>query len=211
MAGEATASAVRIFEVLDEPIAIVDRPGAVALPALRGRVEFDRVTFAYQQPASPVAAHGADASRQQARAALQDVSFVAEPDQVIALIGPTGSGKSTIINLIPRFYDATSGAVRVDGIDVRDATLKSLRSQICIVLQESILFSMSIRDNIAYGRADATDGEIVAAAVAARAHDFIMAFPDGYDTIVGEKGVTLSRSEERRVGKECRSRWSPYH
>ena len=199
MAGEATASAVRMFEVIDEPIAIADRPGAGALPALRGRVEFDRVTFAYRRPASPVAAPGADVSHQQARAALQDVSFVAEPDQVIALIGPTGSGKSTIINLIPRFYDVTSGAVRVDGIDVRDATLGSLRSQIGIVLQESILFSTSIRDNIAYGRMDATGNEIAAAATAARAHDFIVSFPDGYDTIVGEKGVTLSGGQRQRV------------
>lgn len=198
MLGEASASAVRIFEVLDEPIAIADPVNAIVLPALRGRVEFDRVTFAYQRPASPVA-DSDDGAHDKVHAALQDVSFVAEPDQVIALIGPTGSGKSTIINLVPRFYDVTSGAVRVDGVDVRRAALKSLRSQIGIVLQESILFSMSIRDNIAYGRDDATEAEIVAAATAARAHDFIMGFPDGYATIVGEKGVTLSGGQRQRV------------
>ena len=199
MLGEATASTVRIFEVLDEPIAIADARGAIALPPLRGRVEFDHVTFAYRRPPSPVGVPQDERSHDKVRAALQDVSFVAEPDQVVALIGPTGSGKSTIINLIPRFYDVTSGAVRVDGIDVRQATLKSLRSQIGIVLQESILFSMSIRDNIAYGRVDATEEELIAAALAARAHDFIMAFPDGYATIVGEKGVTLSGGQRQRV------------
>ncbi|HLF29214.1 MAG TPA: ABC transporter ATP-binding protein [Anaerolineae bacterium] len=197
MLGEAVASAVRIFEVLDTPIAIADRPGAIGLPPLQGRVEFDRVTFAYQQPAQPDALDGEHHAT--VRAALREVSFVAEPDQVVALIGPTGSGKSTIINLIPRFYDVTSGAVRVDGVDVREVNLQSLRSQIGIVLQESILFSMSIRENIAFGRPDVTEAEVAAAAQAARAHDFIAAFPAGYDTIVGEKGVTLSGGQRQRV------------
>ena len=199
MLGEAAASAVRIYEVLDEPIAIGDRPGAVRLPAARARVEFDRVTFAYHRPLSSSAASRAEGGHDHVRAALQEVSFAAEPGQVVALIGPTGSGKSTIINLIPRFYDVTSGAVRVDGLDVRDVTLQSLRSQIGIVLQESILFSLSIRDNIAYGRAEATLAEVEAAARAARAHEFIMSFPGGYDTVVGEKGVTLSGGQRQRV------------
>ncbi len=199
MLGEATASAVRIFEVLDESIAIADPPDAIALPPLRGRVEFDHVTFAYRRPPPPAGTPQDGRGHDKVRSALQDVSFVAEPDQVVALIGPTGSGKSTIINLIPRFYDVTSGAVRVDGVDVRRATLKSLRSQIGIVLQESILFSMSIRDNITYGRAGASEEDAIAAARAARAHDFIMAFPVGYDTVVGEKGVTLSGGQRQRV------------
>ncbi|HEY4690538.1 MAG TPA: ABC transporter ATP-binding protein [Anaerolineae bacterium] len=198
MLGEATASAVRIFEVLDTPIAIADPPGAISLPPLRGRVEFDRVTFAYHRPAQTGPLHDGE-SHATVRAALQDVSFVAEPDQVVALIGPTGSGKSTIINLIPRFYDVTSGAVLVDGIDVRRCALKSLRSQIGIVLQESVLFSMSIRDNIAFGRPDAPPDAIIAAAQAARAHEFILSFPNGYDTVVGEKGVTLSGGQRQRV------------
>ena len=198
MLGEAAASAVRIFEVLDTPIAIADPPGAVVLPPLCGRVEFERVTFAYEQPAQAAPRQG-EGSHATARAALRDVSFVAEPDQVVALIGPTGSGKSTIINLIPRFYDVTSGAVRIDGVDVRRCALESLRAQIGIVLQESILFSLTIRDNIAFGRPAATEADVVVAARAARAHDFITAFPDGYDTLVGEKGVTLSGGQRQRV------------
>ena len=196
--GEAMASAIRVFEVLDEPMAIADAPGAMALPPLRGRVEFDHVTLAHRRLPLPLNANAAT-TYDTVRAALQDVSFVAEPGQVVALIGPTGSGKSTIINLIPRFYDVTSGAVRVDGIDVRHAALKSLRSQIGIVLQESVLFSLSIRDNIAFGRPTASWEDVTAAARAARAHDFIMSFPDGYDTLVGEKGVTLSGGQRQRV------------
>ena len=130
---------------------------------------------------------------------LKDVSFVAEPGQTIALLGATGSGKSTIINLIPRFYDVTRGRVTVDGWDVRDVTLDSLRSQIGIVLQETTLFSGTIRENIAYGRPDATEEEIVAAARAAEAHDFITAFDEGYETPVGERGVTLSGGQKQRI------------
>jgi len=130
---------------------------------------------------------------------LKDVSFVAEPGQTIALLGATGSGKSTIINLIPRFYDVTRGRVTVDGWDVRDVTLDSLRSQIGIVLQETTLFSGTIRENIAYGRPEATEEEIVAAARAAEAHDFITAFDEGYETPVGERGVTLSGGQKQRI------------
>src|SRR5262249_19812641 len=130
---------------------------------------------------------------------LSNVSFEAQPGQTIALLGATGSGKTTIINLIPRFYDASSGAVVIDGKDVRDVMLDSLRSQIGIVLQETNLFSGTIRDNIAFGRTDATMEEVIAAAQAASAHDFIMSFPQGYDTPVGERGTTLSGGQKQRV------------
>src|SRR5690606_28757458 len=130
---------------------------------------------------------------------LSHVSFKAEPGQTIALLGATGSGKTTIINLIPRFYDVSEGAVLIDGYDVRDVTLDSLRSQIGIVLQETNLFSGTIRDNIAYGRPDATMDEVLAAAKAAAAHDFIVEFPEGYDTPVGERGSTLSGGQKQRI------------
>jgi ATP-binding cassette subfamily B protein len=201
VAGEASASATRIFELLDQQSAIADPPDAIDLPPLQGRVEFEHVTFAYQRPEALLHIGESEPHPRddRARAALRDVSFVAAPDQVVALIGLTGSGKSTIINLIPRFYDVTTGAVRVDGFDVRQVRLKSLRSQIGIVLQESILFSMSIRENISYGRPDASLDEVIAAARAARAHDFIASFPDGYATLVGEKGITLSGGQRQRV------------
>jgi ATP-binding cassette subfamily B protein len=130
---------------------------------------------------------------------LQDVDFVAQPGQMVALLGATGSGKSTVVALIPRFYDVTEGRVTVDGFDVRDVTQDSLRQQIGIVFQETTLFSGSIRENIAFGRPDAQEEEIVAAARAAEAHDFIMAFPEGYDTPVGERGVTLSGGQKQRI------------
>lgn len=130
---------------------------------------------------------------------LEDVSFTAEPGQVIALLGATGSGKSTIINLIPRFYDVTRGTVQIDGVDVRDVTLDSLRSQIGMVMQETTLFKGTIRDNIAYGRPEATMDEVIAAAMAAEAGDFVAEFAEGYDTEVGERGVTLSGGQKQRV------------
>ncbi|MCZ7575057.1 MAG: ABC transporter ATP-binding protein/permease [Ardenticatenaceae bacterium] len=181
---QANTSAGRIFEILDATNEVVDRPGAVALGEIQGRVEFRDVTFRYYQSGEPI---------------LKDVSFVAEPGQSVALLGATGSGKTTIINLIPRFYDASEGAVLIDGIDVRDVTIESLRRQIGIVLQETTLFSGTIRDNIAFGRTDATMDEIIAAARAARAHDFIMSFPEGYDTPVGERGTTLSGGQKQRI------------
>jgi ATP-binding cassette, subfamily B, multidrug efflux pump len=181
---QASASASRIFEILDARSDIVEKPGALALPAIQGRVEFKDVTFRYFSSGAAV---------------LSNVSFVTEPGQTIALLGATGSGKSTIINLIPRFYDASSGTVLIDGHDVRDVTIDSLRSQIGIVLQETNLFSGSIRDNIAFGRPDATLDQIQAAARAASAHDFIMSFPQGYDTPVGERGTTLSGGQKQRI------------
>ena len=163
---------------------MTNKPDAIELPAIQGRVEFKNVTFRYFGSGDPV---------------LNDVSFETKPGQVIALLGSTGSGKTTIINLIPRFYDASEGAVLIDGHDVRDVTLDSLRSQIGIVLQETNLFSGTIRDNIAFGRPEASDDDVTAAARAAAAHDFIMGFPEGYDTPVGERGTTLSGGQKQRI------------
>jgi len=181
---QAGAGAERIFEILDAEVEVKDKPGAVELPAIEGRVVFENVTFRYFGDQDPV---------------LKDVSFAAEPGQTVALFGATGSGKSTVINLIPRFYDVTEGRVTLDGYDVRDVTLDSLRRQIGIVLQETVLFGGTIRENIAYGRPDASEEEIVEAARAAEADDFITSFPDGYDTAVGERGVTLSGGQKQRV------------
>ena len=180
----AIASGGRIFEILDTKVAIVDQPGAVDLKPLRGEVAFEQVTFGY-----------AGAKRD----ALTDLSFTAQPGQTIALLGPTGSGKSTIINLLPRFYDVNAGRITIDGRDIRELSLMSLRSQIGTVLQETFLFSVSVRENIAYGRRDATLEQVIAAAKAARAHDFIMRLPDGYDTTLGERGVNLSGGQKQRL------------
>ncbi|MCU0494651.1 MAG: ABC transporter ATP-binding protein/permease [Chloroflexaceae bacterium] len=177
-------SADRVFEVLDARNDIADKPGAKELPQVQGRVAFEDVSFRYI---------GGDHN------VLDHVSFVAEPGQTVAIMGKTGSGKSSIINLIPRFYDVTGGRVTLDGVDVRDVTLDSLRSQIGIVLQDTTLFSGSIRDNIAYGRPDASDAEVEAAAKAAQAHPFISEFPDGYGTVVGERGVGLSGGQRQRI------------
>jgi ATP-binding cassette subfamily B multidrug efflux pump len=182
--GEAAAGAQRIFEVLDTEPEIKSGPEAIHLAALRGEVEFQGVSLKYQDEITP---------------SLSDISLSIEPNQIVALIGPTGSGKTSLVNLIPRFYDVTHGRVTVDGIDVRNAELVSLRSQIGIVLQTSLLFSDSIRANIAYGRPEASDDEVFAAAKAAQAHEFIEGFPNGYDTVVGERGVTLSGGQRQRV------------
>ena len=180
----AGASALRVFDILDAPLEVRDAPDAVPLPPVTGRVEFHSVCFRYP---------GTD------RDILQDVSFVAEPGQTVAILGTTGSGKSTLVNLIPRFYDVTDGCVSIDGHNVRAVTLASLRSQIGIVLQEALLFSGPVRDNIAYGRPDATQEEIEAAARAAQADEFIRALPEGYDTVVGERGVGLSGGQRQRI------------
>ncbi len=182
--GQAAASAERIFEILDARSDITDKPDAIELPAVQGAVKFEDVTFRYFGGGAPV---------------LNKVSFEAEPGETIALLGATGSGKSTIINLLPRFYDPTEGRITIDGYDLRDITLDSLRRQIGIVLQETTLFSGSIRDNIAFGKPEASDEEIHAAAKAAQAHDFILSFPDGYNTHVGERGTTLSGGQKQRV------------
>ena len=181
---QASASAKRIFEILDAKSDVTDKPGAQPLPPIQGQVEFHDVTFRYFGGGEPV---------------LKDVSFTAEPGQTVALLGATGSGKSTIINLIPRFYDVSSGAVLIDGHDIRDVCLDSLRSQIGIVLQDTTLFTGTIRDNIAFGRPQASLDEVIAVAKAASAHDFIMSSPQGYDTPVGERGTTLSGGQKQRV------------
>src|SRR5512138_2292101 len=182
--GQAAASAERIFEILDAKSDIVDKPEAITLPEVKGNVKFENVTFRYFSGGEPV---------------LDNVSFEARPGQAIALLGATGSGKTTIINLLPRFYDPSEGRITIDGYDLRDISLDSLRSQIGIVLQETTLFSGTIRENIAFGRPDATLAEIQAAAKAAAAHDFIMSFPEGYETHVGERGTTLSAGQKQRV------------
>lgn len=181
----AQASAVRIQEVLESAPEVPNRPDAITDLQPRGRVAFDDVTFSYNGDArAPV---------------LRDISFVAEPGQTVAVLGATGSGKSSLVHLIPRFYDVTAGAVTVDGIDVRELDTTALRRHIGVALQESVLFSGTIRDNIRYGRPDATDAQVVAAAKAAQAHDFIMSFPDGYDTVLGQRGVNVSGGQKQRI------------
>jgi len=180
----AGASAQRVFDVLDAPLDVKDASDASILLPISCRVDFDDVSFRY--PGSE-------------RDILAGLSFTARPGQTVAVLGTTGSGKSTLINLIPRFYDVTRGAVRLDGNDVRDVTLSSLRSQIGIVLQETRLFSGSVRDNVAFGRPQATDEEVVAAAEAAQAHEFIMGLSDGYDTVIGERGIGLSGGQRQRI------------
>ena len=180
----ASVSAERIFEVLDAPNEVMDKPDAKTLPPVEGQVKFEAVRFKYVGQSNYV---------------LDGVSFTAEPGQTVAILGSTGSGKSTIINLIPRFYDASEGQVLIDGHDVRDVTLDSLRDKIGIVLQETTLFTGTIRDNIAYGRPEATDEEVESAAKAAQAHPFILEQPQGYQTRVGERGVGLSGGQRQRV------------
>jgi ATP-binding cassette subfamily B protein len=181
---QAAASSTRIFEILDAKNDVADKSGAVTLPSIQGQVAFKDVTFRYFGGSEPI---------------LKNVSFEARPGQTIALLGATGSGKTTIINLIPRFYDVSEGSVLIDGHDVRDVKIDSLRSQIGIVLQETNLFTGTIRENIAFGRPEATMDEVVEAAMAAAAHDFIMSFPEGYDTPVGERGTTLSGGQKQRI------------
>ncbi|MBI3739731.1 MAG: ABC transporter ATP-binding protein [Chloroflexi bacterium] len=182
--GQAAASATRIFEILDAKSDVTDKANAIDLPQVEGNINFENVSFRYVGGGAPV---------------LDKVNFEAKPGQTIALLGATGSGKTSIINLLPRFYDPTEGRITIDGHDLRDVKLESLRAQIGIVLQETTLFSGTIRDNIAFGKPEATDDEIFAAAKAAAAHDFILSFPEGYDTPVGERGTTLSGGQKQRV------------
>ena len=180
---KAAVSYERIQEVLGVESAIRDLPGAQPAPALRGAIEFDRVTFGYEDDVH----------------VLKDVSLSIEPGQVAAIVGPSGMGKSTIAGLVPRFFDPVSGAVKIDGTDIRQFTLKSLRDQISFVLQDSLLFRGTIWENIAYGRPDAEPEDTIRAAQLANAHDFIMGLPHGYGTMVGERGTTLSGGQRRRV------------
>jgi ATP-binding cassette subfamily B protein len=179
----ASSSGERIFEILDARSEVRDAPGAPPLGAVHGRVVFEDVSLAYF-------------GRERV---LAGISFEAEPGQVIALVGTTGSGKTSVVNLIPRFYDPTGGRILVDGTDIRGVTLASLRAQVGIVLQDTTLFATTVRENLRFGRPAASEHEVVAAAKAAQAHDFITAMPEGYDTVVGEKGDTLSGGQKQRV------------
>jgi ABC-type multidrug transport system fused ATPase/permease subunit len=181
-AQRATASGERIFEVLDEEVEIDERPDARALPAGPGRIRFDGVVFGYG--GEPV---------------LDGIDLDCEPGRTVALIGHTGSGKTTLASLVPRFYDVTGGRVLVDGADVRDLELSSLRREIAIVAQDPFLFSATVRENIAFGAAWATDADVERAASLAQAHDFIADLPNGYDTVVGERGITLSGGQRQRI------------
>jgi ATP-binding cassette subfamily B protein len=183
LAATAGASAGRVFEIIDTPNEVFEKPDARIVEPVHGEVIFEEVGFAYQA----------------GRTILSQISFRVKPGQTFALMGPTGAGKSTITNLIPRFYDATEGRILVDGLDIRDWKLSELRRNVGIVLQDSFLFSSNIADNIAYGKPDSVREEIIAAAKAARAHQFIDNFPEGYDTIVGERGVTLSGGQKQRI------------
>lgn len=181
----AEASAERIATLLDSQPDLLTPAAAPALPASGGRLAFEHVTFSYDSDGrDPV---------------LKNISFVAEPGQTVALLGATGAGKSTLVNLIPRFYDVSGGRVTLDGVDVRDLDEAALREAVGIALQESILFTGTIRDNIRYGRPDASDDEVIAAATLAQAHDFISRFPDGYDSVVGQRGVNLSGGQKQRL------------
>jgi ATP-binding cassette subfamily B protein len=196
MGQRASASAARIYEILDEHPTIVDNPGAVELMDSAGDVVFDNVTFAYAADSLMSKPDGEESVR---RDVLTHLNLHLQPGETVAMVGRTGSGKSTLARLLPRFYDVTEGAVRVDGHDVRDLTLTSLRSNIGVVLDEPFLFSVSIRDNISYGRPDATLDEIKAAAEAAGAAGFIGRLPENYDTVVGERGYTLSGGQRQRI------------
>jgi len=184
MAAAAEASAGRIKNVLTNQPEIQDRPDAAMLSDFSGKIAFEDVTFSYNGNGDP---------------ALKNISFVAEPGQTVAILGATGSGKSSLVNLIPRFYDVTEGRITVDGVDIREITQDSLLGQIGVALQESVLFSGTIRDNIRYGRPEASDEEVVAAAKAAQAHEFIMEMPDGYDSPVEQRGANLSGGQKQRI------------
>lgn len=179
---EGLAAAVRTFELLDSKAEIVDKPGAIKLPAIKEKIEFKNVSFKYEE-----------------ETVLKDINLKVKVGEIIAIVGTSGAGKSTLANLIPRFYDASLGAIRIDGIDVRDVTLKSLRDQIAMVTQEIILFNDTIKHNISYGSLEKSDQEIIAAAKAAYAHEFILENPEGYDAIIGERGVKLSGGQKQRI------------
>ena len=181
---EASAGAERIIELLDQRPSVTEREDALELNRARGTVEFDSVSFRFPGAKRP---------------ALKDVSFRVQPGETLALVGPSGAGKSTVVKLLLRFYDPGSGNVRIDGYDLRDLTLRSLRERVAVLLQEGFIFDGTVRENIAYGKGEATEEEIVRAAKAADAHDFVFALPDGYDTVVGQKGRLLSGGQRQRI------------
>lgn len=180
---QALAASERIFQFLDEKVEVVEKPDAISLDHVAGHVEFDHLWFEYEEGV-PV---------------LKDITVNAEPGQIIALVGHTGSGKTTLVNLIPRFYDPDRGAIRVDGHDIRDITLDTLRANIAIVLQETFLFGGTVRDNLMFGKPDASEAEMIEAAKQAHAHSFVEKLPNGYDSYVGEGGIMLSRGQRQRI------------
>ncbi len=173
----------RIFDYFDKEQEIVDMANAEIMPKVKGLIEFERVNFSYNS----------------IKIALKDINFTGKPGEMVALVGPSGAGKTTITNLIPRLYDVTSGKIKIDGIDIKNVTLESLRAQIGIVMQEPYLFNASIKDNLLYGKKEATDEEMINACKAAYIHDFIMTLSEGYNTIVGNRGIKLSGGEKQRV------------
>ncbi len=181
---EGTASLNRIFEVVDMEKKIQEKPDAIEMPKINGEITFDSVTFAYVEDNPPV---------------LKNINLTIPAGETVAFLGTTGSGKSTIVSLVPRFYDPQEGSVKIDGIDIKDVQIESLRQQIAIVQQEAFLFARTIKENIAFGKPDATDEEIIRVAKIAQAEEFITSFPDGYDTVVGERGVTLSGGQKQRL------------
>ena len=182
-AQRATASGERIFDVLDEPEGVEDRPGATPIQPGPGEIRFEGVSFGYDPE----------------RLVLEDVDLTIAPGRTVALIGHTGSGKTTLAALVPRFYDATAGRILIDGVDVRDVTRRSVRREVGVISQDPFLFSATVRENIAFGAADATDEQVEEAARAAQAHDFVQALPDGYETVIGERGITLSGGQRQRL------------
>ena len=174
----------RVFELMEEKYDITDKENAITLPQMNGKLEFDNVSFSYEEDGEHV---------------LKEINFTVKPGETVAFVGMSGGGKSTIVSLIPRFFDVTGGAIRIDGHDLRDVKMKSLRDQIGIVMQDNIFFSDSVKSNILMGNPNATDEEVIAAAKAANAHDFIEGLPLGYDTTVGERGVKLSGGQKQRV------------
>jgi ATP-binding cassette subfamily B protein len=181
----ADASAQRVFEVLDSQPEVKESPNAMAIPKMKGKVVFEQVSFSYGNTGNEMV--------------LENIDLSVSPGDRVAFVGATGSGKSTLINLIPRFYDVTQGKILIDEKDVKEITLDSLRKNIGVVLQESVLFSGTVRENIRYGNQAATDEEVISVAKIAQAHDFIMGFPDGYDTWVGQRGVNLSGGQKQRL------------
>jgi ATP-binding cassette subfamily B protein len=179
----ATASGERIFQVMDEPEEIAERPGAVELPPGGGELRFEDVTFEYMK----------------GRPVLEDVDLAVAPGTTIALIGQTGSGKTTLTSLVPRFYDATTGRVLIDGTDVREVTLTSLRRAVGVISQDPFLFSASVRENITFGAPDLSEEEVEHIARLAQAHEFVAQLPEAYDTVIGERGITLSGGQRQRL------------
>lgn len=180
---EAVGAVRRVFEILDTPATVTDAPDARVLPPVAGAISFQNASFEYESD----------------RGVLHNISLEIQPGEIVALVGPSGAGKSTLFNLIPRFYDPTSGAITIDGHDLRSVTQSSVRAQIGLVPQETMLFGGTIRENIMYGRLDATEAEMIEAAKAANAHEFILAAPQGYDTVVGERGIKLSGGQRQRI------------